>query len=243
MNTLAVILARSGSVGLKNKHLLDLLGRPVIEYTFAHARSSCRLSQVVVSSDCPHILQLAVSAGFATIRRPSALATSDASVQAVLLHALHEVESRANFRADAIATLYGNVPLRPQGIIDRAIDLLESTRCDSVRSFCPVGKWHPAWMSRIDGDSVVPLQPGSIHSRQDLQPLYLHDGAIVVSSRAALLRGEATPDDPHAFFGIDRRAVLTEAGDTIEIDRPVDLYLAEAIFRSRANSQELRRAS
>ena len=40
MNTLGVILARGGSEGLRNKHLLPLLGRPVISYTFDHARAS-----------------------------------------------------------------------------------------------------------------------------------------------------------------------------------------------------------
>ena len=40
MNVLGVILARAGSAGLKNKHLLPLLGRPVIEYTFDHARQA-----------------------------------------------------------------------------------------------------------------------------------------------------------------------------------------------------------
>ena len=37
MNTLGVILARAGSVGLASKHLKLLLGRPMIEYTFDHA--------------------------------------------------------------------------------------------------------------------------------------------------------------------------------------------------------------
>ena len=59
MNILAVILARGGSVGLPNKHLLPLLGRPVISYTFDHARASERLDRVVVTSDCPRILKLA----------------------------------------------------------------------------------------------------------------------------------------------------------------------------------------
>ena len=40
-------------------------------------------------------------------------------------------------------------------IIDRAITHLKETACDSVRSFCPVGKWHPAWMSQLIDDRVV----------------------------------------------------------------------------------------
>ena len=144
--------ARAGSVGLPNKHLLPLLGRPVISYTLDHAAGAARLSRVVVSSDCPLVRRFGVVAGFDAVIRPAALATSEASVQDVMLHALDAVEAAdGTFKADALVVLYGNVPVRPAGAIDRAIELLERTGCDSVRSFCPVGKWHPAWMSRLSG--------------------------------------------------------------------------------------------
>jgi N-acylneuraminate cytidylyltransferase len=233
MNTLGIILARGGSQGLRNKHLRPLLGRPVIAYTFDHARAAGRLSRVVVSSDCSEILKLASRAGFEIVQRPAALATSDASVQDVLLHAMHSIERAGDFRADAVVTLYGNVPARGQGVIDRALAMLEETMCDSVRSFCPVGKWHPMWMSDLREGRVIPLHKGSIHRRQDLSPLYLHDGAVVAVSRASMLRGEQFPDDPHAFFGVDRRGIETEAGETVEIDQLRDLYWAEAVLREK----------
>ena len=138
------------------------------------------------------------------------------------------------FRADAVVVLYGNVPVREGGVIDRAVQLLAESGCDSVRSFCPVGKWHPAWMARLRDDRVLPLHAGSIHRRQDLEPLFLHDGAVVAVSRESMLRGRATPDDPHAFFGVDRRGIETGAGDTVEIDQLRDLYWAEAVLRDRA---------
>ncbi len=234
MKTLGVILARGGSVGLPNKHLLPLLGRPVIEYTFEHVRAAKRLTRTVVSSDSGEILALAGRWGMETIRRPDELATSDASVQDVMLHAMESVEKRTGFVAEALVVLYGNVPVRGDGVIDRALELLESSGCDSVRSFCPVGKWHPAWMSKLEGDRVEALQPGSIHRRQDLTPLYLHDGAVVAVSRASMLRGQTNPSDPHAFFGVDRRGIRTEMGETVEIDHLRDLFWAEAVLRERA---------
>jgi CMP-N-acetylneuraminic acid synthetase len=233
MNVLGVILARAGSVGLKSKHLLPLLGRPVIGYTFDAARSAETLTRVVVSTDCPGVKSLALRAGFGVVDRPARLATSDASVQDAMLHAMRMVEGDGEFKADALVVLYGNVPVRGRDVIDRAVRHLAETGCDSVRSFCPVGKWHPAWMSKLEEDRVVPVRPGSIHRRQDLEPLHLHDGAVVAVSRRAMLMGEERPDDPHAFFGVDRRGVHTEMGDTIEIDHQRDLYWAEAVLREK----------
>jgi len=236
MNVLGVILARGGSVGLRGKHLRLLCGRPVIEYTFDHAERAELLTQTVVSTDCPNIRQLARSRNFQTVDRPAALATANASVQDAMLHAMETVEASSDFRADALVVLYGNVPLRGDGVIDRALELLGKTKCDSVRSFCTVGKWHPAWMSRLEGDRVQALVPGSIHRRQDLAPLFLHEGAVVAVSRESMLRGKENPRDPHAFFGVDRRGVITEPGETVEIDHLRDLFLAEAILRERGAS-------
>jgi CMP-N,N'-diacetyllegionaminic acid synthase len=233
MNVLAVILARGGSVGLPGKHLLPLCGRKLIDYTFDHARSAQTLTRIVVSSDCAAIRELASCRGLHSIARPDNLATHDASVQDVLLHAMLAIESDERFRADAVVTLYGNVPVRRAGVIDDAVSMLARTGCDSVRSFCPVGKWHPKWMSRIDESIVTALHAGSIHRRQDLEPLYLHDGAVVVSARRAMESALRHRDDPHAFFGVDRRAVVGEMTDTVEVDTRRDLLLADAILRDQ----------
>jgi CMP-N,N'-diacetyllegionaminic acid synthase len=243
MRTLGVILARAGSAGLLNKHMLDLRGRRVIEYTFDHARNSRRLNHVVVSTDCPDIKKLARQRGFSVVDRPDELATADASVQSAMLHAMESVEGNptAELRAfDALVVLYGNVAVRGNGVIDRALELLEETGCDSVRSFCPVGKWHPAWMAKLDGDRVEALRGGSIHRRQDLETLFLHDGAVVAVSRSSMLRGREFPNDPHAFFGMDRRGITTQMDETVEIDHRRDLYWAEAVLRE--NELQLRKA-
>ena len=239
MNVLGVILARAGSVGLKNKHLLPLLERPVIDYTFDHAREARTLSRVVLSSDCATLRKNAEQQWIETIARPAELSNSDASVQAVMLHAMQQIESRSAFRADALVVLYGNVPVRPAGAIDRAVRLLETTKCDSVRSFSPVGKWHPNWMARLDGDRVESLHPGSIHRRQDLAPLFLHDGGVVAVSRDSMLRGVDMPNDPHAFFGVDRRGFAVGTGETVEIDHQRDLFWAEAVLREQAAERQL----
>jgi CMP-N-acetylneuraminic acid synthetase len=237
MKTLGVILARAGSVGLPGKHLLPLLGRPVIEYTLDHAAAARRLSRVVATTDCPGVRRIGLERGITVLDRPARLAGSDASVQDVMLDAMDRVEADG-FAADALVVLYGNVPVRGEGVIDRAIELLEKTGCDSVRSFCPVGKWHPAWMSTMEGEVVKALTPGSIHRRQDLTPLFLHDGAVVAVSRRSMLRGREFPGDPHAFFGVDRRGILTEPGKTVEIDHRRDLYWAEAVLRDGAAARE-----
>ena len=233
-NVLGVVMARAGSKGLADKHVQMLRGRRVIDYSLDHAEASKLLTKIVVSTDSPAVAAVARERGLQVIERPAELATDTASVQAVMLHALEQVEASGGVKFDAAVILYGNVAVRGEGVIDRAIAHWAQTQCDSVRTFCPVGKWHPGWMSRLEGDIVIPLRPGSIHRRQDLEPLLLHDGAVVVMSRASLLRGKEMPDDPHAMFGVDRRGITTKAEETVEIDSRRDLYIAEAVLRAIA---------
>jgi len=243
MKTLGIILARAGSAGLSHKHLRPLCGRPLIEYTFDHAAASRRLTTSILSTDCPHLTRLAHARAIRVIQRPPELATATASVQDAMLHAMENFESTGGFKADSLVVIYGNVPIRPISVIDAAIEHLHETGCDSVRSFSPVGKWHPAWMSKLDRDKVEPLQPGSIHRRQDLTPLYLHDGAVVAVSRASMLRGKENPSDPHAFFGTDRRGITVGAGETVEVDTLRDLYLAQAILQESFTALPLSRVA
>jgi len=46
----------------------------------------------------------------------------------------------------AVVMLYGNIPLRANNMIDRAIQMLIDTNADSVQTIAPVGKFHPYWM-------------------------------------------------------------------------------------------------
>ncbi|MDO8629743.1 MAG: N-acetylneuraminate synthase family protein, partial [Phycisphaerales bacterium] len=140
-------------------------------------------------------------------------------------------------RVDAVVLLYGNIPVRAEGLIDRAIEHLQRTGADSVRSVAPVTKQHPDWVHHLDGDRMAQFRANSIYRRQDLEPLYYHDGAVAVVTRAALFEALTTPEDHQSFLGRDRRAIVCHPEDAVDIDGPVDLCLAEAILRSRARTR------
>jgi hypothetical protein len=53
------------------------------------------------------------------------------------------------------------------------------------------------------------------------------------------MKAEAARNDPHAFFGTDRRAIVTEIGRTVEIDELRDLFWAEAVLRTQAGDRPL----
>ncbi|MFN8645011.1 MAG: N-acetylneuraminate synthase family protein, partial [Candidatus Binatia bacterium] len=231
---LAVIVARAGSKGLPNKCVAPLAGRAVIEYTFDAAQAARRVDAVCLTTDAPAAQQLARARHIAVVERPPDLATDTATVDAAVRHAVEQFETRPDgFRPDIVVLLYGNVPLRPDGAIDRAIDHLLAARADSVRTVAPVTKQHPDWIHRLSADRMVKFRENSIYRRQELEPLFYHDGAVVVLTRAALFTTPAHAADFHAFFGRERSAIVVEAGATVDIDDPRDLALAEALLSAQ----------
>ncbi|HSW46783.1 MAG TPA: acylneuraminate cytidylyltransferase family protein [Phycisphaerae bacterium] len=236
MYTLAVILARAGSKGLPDKCVLPLCGQPVIAYTIRHARQAERVDDVVLSTDSKPAQAIGREMGVRVLERPAELATDKAPVDASLRHAVLWYEGEVGKAVDAVVMLYGNVPVRAPGSIDRCIEHIEKTGCDSVRTLAPVSKQHPDWLHRLDGDRMIQFRPNSIHRRQDLEPVYYHDGAVIVVNRDSLFRPE-TANDPHAFFGHDRRGVIQREDDSVDIDTRSDFYRAEVLLRTMGESQ------
>jgi len=205
----------------------------MICYTIDDARAASTVDRVVVSTDGDAIAAAAESMAVPVVRRPPDLATDTAPVAAAVRHAVTEYDAAG--AAGVIVILYANVPVRPPGLIDRAVGLLLETGADSVQSYCDVGKHHPDWMVELDGDKcVTPFHDNPVDRRQDLPNLLIPDGGVIAVTRASLLSAASDPaHDPHAFLGADRRGIETAPGEVIDVDTPHDLVIAEA-FMDRA---------
>ncbi|MDM8008989.1 MAG: acylneuraminate cytidylyltransferase family protein [Phycisphaerae bacterium] len=232
MHTLAVIMARAGSKGLPDKCSLPLCGRPLISYTIGHAQEARLVNAIVLTTDSASAKSVAQAAGIQVIDRPAELAGDSAAVVDTVRHAVETYERQTGQQVDAVVILYGNIPVRAPGVVDRCVDHLVRTGCDSVRTVAPVTKQHPDWIHRLEGDKLVQFRPNTIHRRQDLEPLYYHDGAVIAVKRDSLFTPEAF-ENPHGFFGRDRRAIVQTPEDAVDVDARVDLFLAEAILRAR----------
>ncbi|MHC4910143.1 MAG: acylneuraminate cytidylyltransferase family protein [Planctomycetota bacterium] len=220
---LGVIIGRAGSQGLPGKNALDLGGRPVVAWTIDDALEARTVGRVIVSTDCPRVAAAATAAGVGVVDRPTELAGPTVTVDAVVRHAVGSAGSHAGL----IVILYANVPARPDGLIDRAVEHLVETGADSVQSYADVGKHHPWWMVRLDdAGRVEPFIENTVHRRQDLPPLLIPDGGVIAVRRRSLFT--VVDGQPHAFLGADRRGIVSQPGAVIDIDGPEDFELARA---------------
>ena len=235
---IAIVLARGGSKGLPGKNAALVEGQPCIAWTIEAAKRSRSIGRVVVSSDDLGVLTIAREMGCETIERPEALAHDTATIDDAARHAYESIGSPEV----PIVILYANVPVRPDSLIDDAVKMLDETRCDSVQSYARVGKHHPWWTVRVGGDGQVSPWEGEVlyHNcfrRQDLPPAMVPDGGVIALTPDALMCRVGAPDGPHCFLGNDRRGVITDEGDVIDIDSRIDLLVADAVLRERSGLQ------
>ena len=247
---LAVIIGRAGSKGVPGKNAMPIAGKPCAQWTIEHARTSETVGYIALSSDDPRLIALAHESGIGVATRSKELASDTATVDAAVREAITQLEAGAFGGKPLPATapiviLYANAPVRPTGLIDRAVRRMLETSCDSVQSYAPVGKMHPYWMARVESETgrVAPWEGTilnhNIYRRQDLPPAHIPDGGALVVTRRALF-GEiiGVPPGPHACFGLDRRGVLNNEGDVVDIDSPIDALVADAILSKQLNHAE-----
>ncbi|MGB0767829.1 MAG: cytidylyltransferase domain-containing protein [Phycisphaeraceae bacterium] len=235
---LAVLLARAGSKGLPKKNEREIAGKPMLAWTIEHALRTPSIDRVLVTTDGDRLAEIAEGYGVEVVRRPTELADDAATVDAAVRHAVGQVVDLH----ERICILYGNVPVRPIDLADRALSKLEATRSDSVQSVCPVGKHHPYWMKTVDPETgeLGMYTDNDVYRRQELPPVYMLDGGVIAVTRRSLFCVEA--GRPHAFLGADRRAVVTDPGAVVDVDTAEDFKRAEAALCERLDDESSRAA-
>jgi len=222
---LGVIPARGGSKRLPRKNLAPLGGKPLIAYTIEAARGAGRLFRAVVSTDDEEIAICARSLGAdVPFIRPAELARDDSPVTSVLLHAL----DRLGADADAVALLQPTSPLRTSEDIDRAIELFDSTRADTVTAVS-AARDHPywCWAERPDGSLEPYFSRRHIAlDRSELPKAFIENGAVYVVRREVLQGG--------SIYGARIVPYRIEDARALDVDYAADLARAEEWLGGRS---------
>lgn len=109
---IGVIPARYGSTRFPGKPLVDILGKPMIQWIYENAKSSKLINYVLIATDDKRILNSAKSFGADVIMTPSDIPTGTDRVA----YSIKELD------ADIIVNIQGDEPLMTADMIDSAIE-------------------------------------------------------------------------------------------------------------------------
>lgn len=224
-NILAIIPARGGSKGIPQKNMRIVAGKPLIEYTIETAKKSEYLSKIVVSTDDSDILKFAKSQSIDVVKRPADLSTDNSDVLDTVFHVLEYLKNKGE-SFDVVVLLQPTAPLRLPQDIDAAINLMTHSEKDGLISVVEVNDHHPARMYEIDENNCLSnfLEYGETTRRQDLNKLYIRNGAIYIIKTEALLKENTLMPKKKIAYIMNKRWA-------VNIDEELDLDVLEVVIK------------
>ena len=239
-----VIPARGGSQGIKDKNIQEVGGQPLVIRSLSHALEFNSSFSIIVSSDSQVILDVVTDfLGLRKLKLKDLNSDSIHDIGPITFHYRSQEFSDSNaiigttlknlrlLCKEEMKTYQCWVLLQPTSPY-RSKDEIHGIASKIIEKFGPHDSWvsvrkvddsHPARMYELQSDSnkLVSLK-GYEHlkaaRRQDLDPVYLRDGAFYCISDRLVALGRQFSDDP--------TPIIRTGPWTINIDNEMDLALA-----------------
>ncbi len=226
MKILYLILARGGSKRLPKKNIKLLKGKPLICYTIDSAIGVTSADNIYVSTDDDQIINVVENYGIPVpFKRPSKLATDEASSEEVIFHAINFYEKKHG-KLDTVVLLQPTSPLRTTKHLKEAltlynknINMVVSVTKEDVNLFTNTFK-------EIKDGFLNKLIPDNLETTK----VYKYNGAIYIINVDALKKYKKLPlFDKIVKYEMDKT-------NSIDIDELSDWLMAEQILENKLNT-------
>lgn len=219
MRYITIIPARGGSKRFPGKNIHDFMGKPLIAHSIDCSKSCSLISHTYVSTDDEQIKKVSRLYGAEVIDRPAELGSDFATSADVMKNAVVQlIAKKIDF--DYVLLLQATNPLRPDNLLNDAVDIIEQTMVDSLmtvnRSELKLGK--------IANNHFQPWNYHYGQRSQDLEPLYYENGLLYISSKELLLQGKIVSENMYPM-------IVDHIFGEVDIDTREDMAYAEFIAK------------
>lgn len=183
--TVAIIPARAGSKGVKNKNIRCLQGYPLLAYSIASAKLCPYISRVIVSTDSVQYAKIAEYYGAeAPFLRPEKIAMDNSTDIEFMKHAINWLYEHEGAIPEFFVHLRPTYPLREVEVLNGAIiSLKKDLTATSLRSAHLASNTPYKWFNlRNDGYYKSILENLTLdeanNPRQEFPDVYIPDGYV-----------------------------------------------------------------
>jgi len=224
---LCVIPAKGNSRRLPKKNIKVLAGKPLVVWTIEAAQKAKLLTDYLVSSDDPEIIEVAQKYGAPVpFVRPAELAADQVRNIAVVRHALEFMEQERQMHYDIIINLQPTSPVRDPAHIDQAVEMLWASDLDSLVSVKgPYIKRDPV-LKAIRNDVLEDYCP--VEDPTNTEPAYMYNAALYAVKRDYFIK--------HNKLISPRQVPLKmDTIYSVDVDTEADFLVAETYLNFLAN--------
>ena len=225
---IGLIPARKGSKGLMNKNMLELSNKPLVQHTIEAALGASLHDDVWITSDDVNILNLAKSLKVNQLKRPAKFSSDQSSAIDVVNHFVSSSSMMDFCHNDFIVYLQPTSPLRNSNHIDDAINSMIDSKINFLLSVTLLRKspFKSFLIDKFGRLQSLFKEELSNARRQDLQEVYLPNGAIYIFQIKEFIKRNGFPSNGGTPF-------VMSNDDSIDIDELEDLKKAESILRKK----------
>lgn len=218
MRVVAVIPARGGSDRVPYLNIRRLGDAPLLAHTIRAAKEAKGIDRIIVSTDDETVAEIARAHGAEVpFLRPKELSGDLSSLMPVVRHAVTESE-KGHPRPDVVLVLQATTPFRSARSIDEALAKIASGRFSAVVSV--TSDLSLRWKAE---DGLLRPLFDRAGRRDEQEPVYLENGAIVAISRDVL--------DRDARFGDSVGFVVLDKREGFAVHDLEDFWMAERLLR------------
>ena len=208
MKYVVLIPARGGSKRFPGKNLYPLCGMPLLAHSILYSQRVLPDVEVYVSTDNEEIAAVAREYGAGVIERPAELSGDLCPTDLALQHAATELLSEGK-EFDYMLCIQVTNPLRPAGMMEEALQIIESGKYDSLFTVSPLLRK----LGRLVNGEFVPWNFVFGQRSQDMETLYFENGLLYISHWDLILNGcirgnslySLIVDHPFGSLDIDTR--------------------------------------
>jgi CMP-N-acetylneuraminic acid synthetase len=219
---MALIPARSGSQGLKDKNIFALRGFPLLAYSVAVAKLCDEVDRVVVSTNSENYANIAKLYGAdVPFLRPDNISESNSMDIEYLRFTLTKLMESEGCIPEYILLLRPTTPIRNPHICSNALNIImknsdiSSVVSVSVTSMCPY-KWMKINEKGCLTSLFLDMKPDDVNlPRQNFPKAYIPNGYIDI------LRSKTILEDGYVY-GYSAMPFLID-GETVDIDSINDI--------------------
>ncbi|WP_445454318.1 acylneuraminate cytidylyltransferase family protein [Flavobacterium sp. 25HG05S-40] len=227
MKIYAIIPARSGSVGVKNKNIRPIDGKPLMSYSIAFAKA-LGVDRVFCSTDSEEYAEIAKQYGAEVpFLRSDFAASSTAMEQDILVDLYQKFEEHHIPQPDILVWLRPTFVFRSIADVQKCIDQLKNdASLTASRTVCE----SEGRLYKVESDILVPSfddHGKSMMRRQDFGDRYK-----VFSTDVFRANQKNTSDD---FLGRKVGAVVTNKLCGLDIDDEFDFQIVENVLKHNKN--------
>ena len=184
---IAIILARAGSKGIKNKNLLRINGKPLIYWSIKSFLNSYKIQSVWVSSKSKKILSISQKYGANIVKRPENISHDFSPSESAWIHALRYIKNKVNENEiDAVVGVQPTSPIRTTKLINEAINKFYKKKLDSLFTSKKIND-HFIW-KRIGSSLKANYNYRKRQMRQKISDKYLENGSFYIFKAEKFLK-------------------------------------------------------